>query len=339
MNGMNAGHETANQPQRQPEMRAPAVLLDVALTPAPLEGGGIAGRDTRFVVVDVIRATTTLSVVFEHGARAVYATRDIASARQVQRERIPTARLAGERGGLPPEGFDFGNSPAEMTEEKCAGRELVFATTNGTRALAACTHVAGARIFTGAFRNGQAVAEVCLAEAPARATADPQPQTSRPSAEQSELTGQGERASEAQVGATPADVVVVCSGRGDRPAYDDTLCAGYLIETMIAEAERLRRPVRLAEGARIAQATWLAFAAGHATSTPSQRSGALQQALAASDAGQATISVGLRGDLAWCAEINATRLVPGVLRIEQEPLSLMLAAHTPEQWHAMSASV
>lgn len=315
-----------NRSEGQTPAPARPVTLDVALTPAPLEAGDIAGLGTRFVVVDVVRATTTLSVVFEHGARRVYATRDIASARQFRAEHAPTAKLAGERGGLPPEGFDFGNSPAEMTAERCAGLELVFATTNGTRALAACARVDGARIYAGAFRNGQAVAAVCLGEAPARGGAVLPTSADNSPAPQPDVS---ERPSEADVGGAPADVVVVCSGRGDRPAFDDTLCAGFLVAAMVAEAERQGRAVRLAEGARIALATWRSF---EQVETGDSAEAALRATLAETDAGQAVLRVGLSADLAWCARRNVTQLVPGVVSISREPLALALAAHLPEAW-------
>lgn len=306
------------------------VTLDVALTPAPVEAGGVGGQATRFVVVDVVRATTTLSVVFEHGARAVYATRNIGTARTLRRDRAPDARLAGEQGGLPPEGFDFGNSPAEMTAARCAAQELVFATTNGTRALAACTHIEGARIYTGAFRNAAAVAAVCLADAPTRAATDGAAAEAHQAAGQSDAA---ERASEADVGDAPADVVVVCSGRGNRPAFDDTLCAGYLIAALLAESAQQRRPTRLAEGARIALATWQAFEQRQAKGAgEALTQAALRETLAETDAGRAVLRVGLGDDLNWCATRNATQLVPGVVRIDQQPLALMLVAHAPEDW-------
>jgi 2-phosphosulfolactate phosphatase len=63
--------------------------------------------------------------------------------------------LAGERQGLPLPGFDFGNSPAEFTASRLAARELVFTTSNGTRAILAC---ASARcVMLAALTNLQAV--------------------------------------------------------------------------------------------------------------------------------------------------------------------------------------
>ena len=63
--------------------------------------------------------------------------------------------LGGERGGLPIDGFDLGNSPCEFTPEVVAGRKIVFTTTNGTQALLVCT--AAERVIIGSFVNLTAV--------------------------------------------------------------------------------------------------------------------------------------------------------------------------------------
>ena len=65
--------------------------------------------------------------------------------------------LGGERGGLPIEGFDLGNSPCEYTPECVAGRTIVFTTTNGTRAMLHCRQAE--RVLLGAFVNLGAVVE------------------------------------------------------------------------------------------------------------------------------------------------------------------------------------
>ncbi|WP_133117559.1 2-phosphosulfolactate phosphatase [Tepidiforma thermophila] len=88
-----------------------------------------------YAVVDALRATTTAVLLLHHGARAVIAAESEAGARAVAQER--GALLAGEVGGLPPPGFDMGNSPAEVGSHAVAGREVVLFTTNGTLALCA----------------------------------------------------------------------------------------------------------------------------------------------------------------------------------------------------------
>ncbi len=98
------------------------------------------------VIVDILRASTTLTVALAHGAAGVepLATPDEALAR---RAAVPGMLACGERGGRIVPGFDLGNSPLEFSRERVAGRRLAFASTNGSR---------GRRVL-GAFINAAAV--------------------------------------------------------------------------------------------------------------------------------------------------------------------------------------
>jgi 2-phosphosulfolactate phosphatase len=116
------------------------------------------------VVIDVLRATTTIVTALSAGARAVIPCLTIgdalAAAAALPRESVI---LGGERGGLPIDGFDLGNSPAEYTRERVDGKTVVLTTTNGTRALLHCREAD--TVLAGAFANISAlVAE--LAECP-----------------------------------------------------------------------------------------------------------------------------------------------------------------------------
>jgi 2-phosphosulfolactate phosphatase len=262
---------------------------------------------TVYIVVDVVRATTTLTTQLEYGARRVYVAPSIAAARMARQALESSALLAGEVGGVAPVGFDLGNSPAECAHADLAGRDIVFATTNGTCALLACA--GGATVLAGALRNAGAVA-ACALDTAVRLGA-----SGSPGAERVRYTGTGatdDAASEAFVSPNHrarAAVVVVCSGRGGLPAYDDTLCAGMIATRVQAAAHRTGRVVRLGEGASIALA-----AAGEA-----QRAGVLA-ALKASDAGRAVVEVGLSADLDWCAASNTTDVVPQVTGTTSEGL-------------------
>ncbi len=109
-----------------------------------------------YVVIDTFRATTTMAVMFERGLASLLAVEDIPAAR-LSRERDPEALLFGEVKGMKPEGFDYGNSPAEAVGLGLAGRRAIHATTNGTRAL--CAVADRGVTFTGALVNARAVAE------------------------------------------------------------------------------------------------------------------------------------------------------------------------------------
>lgn len=85
------------------------------------------------VVIDVIRAFTTAQVAFRCGVERILLADTLAQARDLAAS-SSRRLLAGERNAIAPEGFDFGNSPAELDEADLSGRELVLTTTNGVKA-------------------------------------------------------------------------------------------------------------------------------------------------------------------------------------------------------------
>ena len=88
------------------------------------------------IVVDVLRATSTIATVLASGGEAVQAFCDLDQLIGVSDNWPPEKRLrAGERGGAKVTGFELGNSPLDCTPEVVRGRRLFISTTNGTRAL------------------------------------------------------------------------------------------------------------------------------------------------------------------------------------------------------------
>lgn len=87
------------------------------------------------VVVDALRASATAAALLEAGATAVLAVREVGEALAVKAA-WPDALLYGERGGLPPAGFDHGNSPAEAPAAR--GRRVIFTTTTGAGRMVQC---------------------------------------------------------------------------------------------------------------------------------------------------------------------------------------------------------
>lgn len=139
-----------------PGSRPLRVAVDLLPDPA-LAAGSVA------VVVDVLRMTTTATVLAELGLAHLTVVADLARARE--RARQDGALLLGERDAHAPEGFDAGNSPADLTAALVRGRAAVACTTNGSAAVDAC---AGARaVLLGCVRNGAAVARRALALAEA----------------------------------------------------------------------------------------------------------------------------------------------------------------------------
>jgi 2-phosphosulfolactate phosphatase len=105
--------------------------IEVVLTPKllplyPLEGKVV-------VVIDVLRATTTMTVALDQGANAVIPVESIEECLSYKNR--PDYILAGERGGQKIEGFQYGNSPFEFMDGVVNGKTLVLTTTNGTRAI------------------------------------------------------------------------------------------------------------------------------------------------------------------------------------------------------------
>jgi len=125
-------------------------LLPSLVAPDALANGTV-------VVIDVLRATTTIVYALAHRAREVVPCMEVEEARQTAALIGASAVLGGERGGVLIEGFDLGNSPDEYTADRVAGKSVVFTTTNGTQAIRCC-HQAG-RVLIGAFVNFSALCD------------------------------------------------------------------------------------------------------------------------------------------------------------------------------------
>ncbi len=111
--------------------------------------------DARVVVIDILRASSTICTALANGAEVVIPCEDVETAHQLKREAAVSPLLGGERGGVKLPDFDLGNSPREYGEETVAGRPIVFTTTNGTRALH--RSAAGAGVAVGCFLNCEAI--------------------------------------------------------------------------------------------------------------------------------------------------------------------------------------
>ena len=165
--------------------------IDTYFTVPEVDSASLA--ESTVVVIDVVRATTTIVEALANGARAVFpmeSTEDaVRLAQSLGRE---DSILCGERKGEKIEGFDLGNSPAEFTREVVEDKKLVMSTTNGTRALGIAQE--GERVLPCALTNLGAVA--------------------------AEL-------------ASVDQVAVICAGREDGFTLDDALCAGHLIQRIL----------------------------------------------------------------------------------------------------------
>jgi 2-phosphosulfolactate phosphatase len=128
--------------------------VNVSLLPELSSASQFAGSIT--VVIDVLRASTTITTALAQGAIEVLPCLEVEEARNIAASR-PDVVLGGERQGIRIDGFDLGNSPAEYTSDRVSGRTVVFTTTNGTRALQHCRQAK--RILLGAFVNLSALCD------------------------------------------------------------------------------------------------------------------------------------------------------------------------------------
>jgi len=174
-----------------PEDREVHVYLLPELVPSGRLVNGLA------VVIDVLRAATTIVHALAAGCCAVRPCAEVTEAQELANQmRAGRVLLGGERGGKPLPGFDLGNSPAEYTPKLCKGTTLVLTTSNGTRALLRAAEAE--RVLVAGFVNYSAVCEQLRHDA-------------RP-------------------------IHIICSGTEGEVSLEDTLLAGalidYLCETM-----------------------------------------------------------------------------------------------------------
>ena len=110
------------------------------------------------VVIDVLRATTTIAWALKNGADSIQVFADLDLLKESAIKWQSDARLMlGERGGKKIEGFDLGNSPLSVTKKVVNGKRLFMSTTNGTKSLQKVQHAK--HLFAMGLPNRKAVAE------------------------------------------------------------------------------------------------------------------------------------------------------------------------------------
>jgi 2-phosphosulfolactate phosphatase len=114
------------------------------------------------VIIDVLRATSTIATALYNGARCVIPVDSVAKCIELGRK--IDAITAGERDGKIAEGLEYGNSPFEYPKEFIAGKTLVLTTTNGTRLLHMALERGAGHIITGSFPNLSSVCDYIIAQ-------------------------------------------------------------------------------------------------------------------------------------------------------------------------------
>lgn len=171
--------------------------IDVFFSPVGLNPPDVQGRSV--VVIDVLRATTTIAVALHNGARAVVPAGSTEEALRIaQNLEQGDVVLAGERKSIRIPGFALGNSPLEFTSDAVHGKTVVLTTTNGTPALIGAQ---GAReVIVAAAVNFQSVVARCRAV----------------------LEQHG-------------DLLILCAGRERQFALEDAFAAGRLTKVLLPE--------------------------------------------------------------------------------------------------------
>jgi 2-phosphosulfolactate phosphatase len=175
--------------------------MKISLKPTPaMLPADTALRHATVVVIDVLRATSTIAAALMAGAREVIPSGTIEESVAIA-HRLGTDRtlLGGERGAMKINGFQLGNSPTEYTPEAVHGKTIVLTTTNGSVALLRARNAE--RVLCGALLNATAIARQLLTLA-------------------------------------PEETLLLCSGSGGEFSLEDTLAAGAIATAMLAEADR-----------------------------------------------------------------------------------------------------
>jgi 2-phosphosulfolactate phosphatase len=173
------------------------VKITVYFTPNHLDE--LELRDKVVAVIDVLRASTTITYAMRAGAREVIPVPTVEQAMKIVGNLHSTSTiLCGERGGKRIEGFKLGNSPAEYTEEAVQGKALILSTTNGAVALTKAKHAKHA--FVTSFVNLSATVQ----------------------------------ALQSVEGIENETIVILCSGREEEFSLEDSTCAGMLITKLRA---------------------------------------------------------------------------------------------------------
>ena len=133
--------------------------LFTALSPALLNLYDVSSSIV--VIIDVLRATSTIATALHNGAKGIIPVDSVAECIRLGKQ--IEGITAGERDGLIAEGLSYGNSPFEYPAEFIGGKTLVLTTTNGTKLLHMALDKGAKEIVTGSFPNLSAVCDYLVA--------------------------------------------------------------------------------------------------------------------------------------------------------------------------------
>ncbi len=135
-------------------------VLNTVLSPSLLKLYDIS--ESIVVIIDILRATSTIATALYNGAKSVIPVDSVAGCIKLGKQM--EALTAGERDGRIAEGLQYGNTPLQYTKEFINGKTLILTTTNGTRLLHLALNANAKTIITGSFCNLSSVCEYVVNE-------------------------------------------------------------------------------------------------------------------------------------------------------------------------------
>lgn len=164
------------------------MLIDVYSTVSSFQEEDI--RNKTIVVIDVLRASSTIVTALVNGAKEIIPVEDMAEAGKIA-QNLDSSRylLCGEKESEKVDGYHLGNSPLEYTNDVVGGKTLIFSTTNGTKVITRAVHAK--KVIIGCFLNVGSVIN--------------------------------------ELKQTNSEIVLACAGWKNRLSLEDILCAGMII--------------------------------------------------------------------------------------------------------------
>ena len=226
--------------------------INTLLSPLNVEDLYFTKKTT--IVIDVLRATTTITTALNNGAKEIVPVNSIEFAMKVSGDTFSgQTLLAGERNTKKIDGFALGNSPFEFTKDVVDSKSIVFFTTNGSKAIVKAKY--SSELILSSFLNGRAVAN--------------------------HLKDNDE-------------IVILCSGNNGLFSYDDSVCAGFLIQ----EINDLKVETELDDASKVCQLLY-------------QKSSAdLTNMLMETEHGLNLIGKGFESDISYSAQKNILSVIP-----------------------------
>lgn len=172
--------------------------LDVLYSPVQADELFFTGKTT--VVIDVLRASSTIITAFSNGAKEIVPVGTVEFAVKVSGGIFGgQTLLGGERNTKKIEGFALGNSPSEYSKEIVNGKSIVFYSTNGSRAIVKAKY--SANLFVCSFNNLMALAK--------------------------------------HLKKLNEDVTILCAGNNNFFSLEDSVCAGMLVSKLVTEIKKV----------------------------------------------------------------------------------------------------